>query len=321
MLLVILDERRQKRGAELLGGCRELRHASKDMTAGRRRKRRDRQMVSRAGPQPRAARRSSSASRAARRRSGSRAPVIEFRARATRSARSRRGRGDRQVVVDQVAAEVGGVVGVDGDRHAGMEQALERVLGKVVDHAQAQVRERAHREGHVVAAQPGDQLGVVDRVHAVVDAPHAEHVERFGHVVGRALLAGVGDGGRSRPRVPRRRRGEVARRMADLGRVEADAGDQVARRRASRRTSRALLGLSSRKKHMMRRDETPSAGSPSASAAAMPRRPRRSHAARARGSAGRRRPRRGARRRRARGAGRRGQLVEVGRVSSTAMPR
>ena len=69
---------------------------------------------------------------------------------------------------------------------------------------------------------------VVDGAHAVVDARHLEQVEGLGDVLGRALLAGVGDGEEARLAGHAEDVRELARRMADLGGVQPHAGDHVA---------------------------------------------------------------------------------------------
>ena len=50
------------------------------------------------------------------------------------------------VVVGQVAAEVGGVVGVHRDPKARVQQPLQRVLGQRPHHPQLQIGQRAHRQ-------------------------------------------------------------------------------------------------------------------------------------------------------------------------------
>ena len=63
----------------------------------------------------------------------------------------------RRDVVVQVAAEVGRIVGVDGDQEAGVEHPAQRMVLEPVHAAQRHVRQRADRERHLLLPQPGDE--------------------------------------------------------------------------------------------------------------------------------------------------------------------
>ena len=67
----------------------------------------------------------------------------------------------------------------------------QRMVREIVDHAQPQVGERAHRQRHAVAREPRDQRVVFERAVAVIDALDAEHVERLPDIVRRPFLAGM----------------------------------------------------------------------------------------------------------------------------------
>ena len=61
------------------------------------------------------------------------------------------GFGDRLIVLIEIAAEVGGVIGVEGDEQAAFEPFGERVVGDGVDAAAAGVGEGADGERDAVA--------------------------------------------------------------------------------------------------------------------------------------------------------------------------
>ncbi len=130
-------------------------------------------------------------------------------------------------VVAGVAAEVGRVVGVDGAHQAGVQHGGQRMLGEGVDGAQPDVGQRAQGQRDPLAHQPLDQRRVLQAAQAVVDALDAEHVERLGDVLRRALLAGVRDPAQPEGRGRLVDLAELRRGMADLGGVQADAGDPV----------------------------------------------------------------------------------------------
>ncbi len=137
-------------------------------------------------------------------------------------------------VVDEVAAEVGRVVGVHGHDQPGVEEPLERVLLEAPHDAQLHVREGTHGERDALAPQALHQRRILGDTHAVVDASHLKHVERLADVRRRALFAGVGDRDEALGPRPREHAGERARRVPALGRVEPDAGQPVAVRAAPR---------------------------------------------------------------------------------------
>ncbi len=154
--------------------------------------------------------------------------MTELAARAARSVRPRpRPDARAQVVVGDVAAEVGGVVGVDRDVDARVEQPRQRVLRDRGDAAEPDVGQRADRQRRPVGREPPQQRRVLDAADAVVDPLHPEQVDRLPDVVRRAFLPGVRDGVQAEPPGGVEDRGEVARRVADLGRVEPD-GEELA---------------------------------------------------------------------------------------------
>ena len=119
-------------------------------------------------------------------------PVKLFFASVTsKSARESQPRRSGPVVAD-IAAEIGRVVRVDRRPQALLSM---RLIGwcHVAHDAQLEVRERADGQRHALADQPLDQRRILERAVAVVDAVDVQEVERLPDVVGRSLLAGMGD--------------------------------------------------------------------------------------------------------------------------------
>src|SRR6185369_7959004 len=73
-------------------------------------------------------------------------------------------------------------------------------------------------------------LGIVERPIAVIDALDLQEIERLSDIVGRPLLAGMGDGMQAEPAGAGEHALEFRRRMALLGRIEPDADDALAPR-------------------------------------------------------------------------------------------
>ena len=96
---------------------------------------------------------------------------------------------------------------------------------QVGDAAQAEVGQWTDREGDAPSGQAPDQRRIFERAVAVVDPIDFEHVHGVGDVGGGPLLARVRDqleprlagGGEEAPK--------LRRRIALLGRVEAETGD------------------------------------------------------------------------------------------------
>ena len=135
------------------------------------------------------------------------------------------GGGDEIVV--HIAAEIGRIVGVDGDVEAGIEHFLERVRGQIRGDAEALVGQRTDGERDTRLRQPRDQRRIVHRPDAMIDPLGAEQVERLGDVGGRPLLAGMGDTAQAEPVRLGEDIGEQGWRIADLRRIEADADQAV----------------------------------------------------------------------------------------------
>ena len=131
------------------------------------------------------------------------------------------------VVVVDVATEIGGIVGIDGDREALVEHGLQGVVGHFVDAGKFDVGDRAHRENHTRIDQPLGEFSIVEHGIAVIDTINLEHVERFADIGCRPFLAGVGE--RLEPHLA----GAVidpfklAGRVAQLGSVEPDADNPI----------------------------------------------------------------------------------------------
>ena len=135
--------------------------------------------------------------------------------------------GDPGEVLADVAAEVGGVVGVDGGAQSVLEHRRERVLLERVDDPQLDVRERADGQRDPIGLEPLNQATILQAAHAVIDPLGAEQVERLPDVLGRALLAGVGDGPEPRAIARSNTSRNFSGGLTHLGGVEPDAEDRV----------------------------------------------------------------------------------------------
>ena len=87
------------------------------------------------------------------------------------------------------------------------------------------VRERADREGHPLGDQPGDEPRVLEAANPVIDPLDAQEVERLPDVLGRSFLAGVGHRPEAFRAGPLEDPGELLRRVAGLGGIQAHPGD------------------------------------------------------------------------------------------------
>src|SRR5947209_7085983 len=103
------------------------------------------------------------------------------------------------------------------------------MLADVSDHLEPEVRQRAHREWDALAAQPVDQLGVLDRRVAVID-PLPSELQALPHVLRRPLLAGVADPVLAELPGPRVDLAELRGWMVAFGGIEADADPAIAER-------------------------------------------------------------------------------------------
>src|SRR5690606_21220856 len=99
-------------------------------------------------------------------------------------------RGDRVLVVE-VGAEHGRVVGVDGDQDAGPGEVLQRVLVEVRHRAGGDVGGGADLQRDAPLGQVAQQLRVLGGAGAVPDAFGAQVVLGVPHRLGAGGLAGV----------------------------------------------------------------------------------------------------------------------------------
>ena len=67
------------------------------------------------------------------------------------------------------------------------------MISQIAHHAQLEVGQRADRERYLLFRQSFHQLRIFFRLHAVVDALYAEHIQRAPDIGGRAFLAPMGD--------------------------------------------------------------------------------------------------------------------------------
>ena len=100
------------------------------------------------------------------------------------------------------------------------------ILDARVD-AEFHIRQRTHGQRYAPTCQTLDQGGVFLAAHAVIDARHLEQVERFVNIFRRAFLTRMRDGEESLCARALEYGLEFRRRMAALGRIEADSGDRV----------------------------------------------------------------------------------------------
>ena len=97
-----------------------------------------------------------------------------------------------EVVVD-VAAEIRGIVGVDGHNQATRQHRSERMLFEVVYDTQAKIGEGAHGKGRLFVDEPGDQPIILETAVAMIDAVNAQEIQALCDIFGRTLLTSVSD--------------------------------------------------------------------------------------------------------------------------------
>ncbi len=131
------------------------------------------------------------------------------------------------VVVADVGTEVGGVIGVDRHVEPEIEHPLERMLAEIADYFQLEIRLGTDGQWDLLLDQTAHQVGVLKSPDAVIDPLGPECVQRTPDILGRALLAGMGDRPQPHRSGPGKDPGEVLRRMADLGGVEPDGDDLI----------------------------------------------------------------------------------------------
>ena len=146
---------------------------------------------------------------------------------------------DRDEVLTDVTAKIGRIIGIAGRDQAVVQHPLQRVFDEVAHDPQAQVGQRAHGERRALARKTRDQRLILQRAIAVIDPADAEVVERLPHVLRWSLFAGMRDRKKAGVAGTAEHVLELARRIADLGRVKPDAHDLVAMRQ---RPVEGLLG-------------------------------------------------------------------------------
>ena len=103
------------------------------------------------------------------------------------------GVGESEKVVVHVAAEVGGVVRVDGHAKPLAQQLDDIVFAHVIENPQLDVGQRANGERHVAVDQLAHQLRILDAAHPVIDARHLEQFDGITDVTRRTFFARVRD--------------------------------------------------------------------------------------------------------------------------------
>ncbi len=101
---------------------------------------------------------------------------------------------EREEILQQIAAEVRRVVGIDRDAHSALQQALEVMALDAVEYLQFDIGERADRQRHALPHQTIEQLRVLFAAYPMVDAADFQDIECLVDVLRRALFAGVRDG-------------------------------------------------------------------------------------------------------------------------------
>src|SRR3972149_1292730 len=98
------------------------------------------------------------------------------------------------VLAEEVAGEETWVVGVDGHEDAGMPELPQGGLLDGGGDAEAGVGGEADAEGDAALRQLGEQLMVLNRADAVLDALRAEGLQGGAYGLGAGVLAGAGIG-------------------------------------------------------------------------------------------------------------------------------
>ena len=147
------------------------------------------------------------------------------------------------IVVVHIAAEIGRIVRVQGDVQSLPQHLRHGVVLQILNHAQLQVRQRAHRQRHPLGRQAPHQRFVLHGAVAVIHPVDVQQVQRLVHIGGRALLAGVRDALQAQRARTLEHPLELGRRMADLRRVQSHARDPVQpwRGRLQRRERRRFV--------------------------------------------------------------------------------
>ena len=129
-------------------------------------------------------------------------------------------------VVVHVPAEVRGIVRIDADVQSRGEHGRQRMVGQRVHRTEPDIGQRAHRQRHPLLHKVLHQFRVLHAADAVVDPLHVQQFQRIDNVRRRSLLAGVRNPVQARLLGPGKQPFELGRRVAHLGRVQADAGDR-----------------------------------------------------------------------------------------------
>src|SRR5690606_28075855 len=111
---------------------------------------------------------------------------------------------------------------------AQVQHGLEVVLVQRIEHAQLDVGQGAHRQGHGLFHQSLYQGGVFDTAHTVVDAFDLEQVQRADDVGRWAFLARVGDHVQTQFAATGKHAGELFGRVTTLAGIQANTHDEVA---------------------------------------------------------------------------------------------
>ena len=96
------------------------------------------------------------------------------------------------VILAEIAAEIGRVVGIEGHEQTLVEHALGGVIGHGLDDAEPEIRQRADRERNLVAGEAGNEGLVLHGADPVIDPLDPQDVDRLPDIVRRAFLAGMG---------------------------------------------------------------------------------------------------------------------------------
>ena len=177
---------------------------------------------------------------------------------------------DGPIVVTEVASEVGGVVGVEGDDQAGVDHGGQRMVSDGRYASEPDVGQRAYGERNPIGDQAADESVVFHGPDAVVYALGAQDVESLPDVVRRAFLAGVGDPVEAQLGGGGEHLAEESGWVSDLGGVQANGEERIGMGDEGFEGLPGLWGPRSRRKHTMRPADTPCLAVASAMAADRP---------------------------------------------------
>ena len=138
-----------------------------------------------------------------------------------------RGRDGVEVLV-HIAAEIGGIVRIHGNHQPGFDHPAQWMRFNRRHAAKAKIGQRAHCQHHPLIGQAPDQLRVLKRPVAMIEAVDAEFVQRFPNIFGRPFLAGMRNKAKTFAAGPGEHSREFRWRVTQFGGIETHADDAIA---------------------------------------------------------------------------------------------